>query len=367
MAARTRLQKLQELLTTEKIDCAIVIPGPNLYYLTGLKMHLSKRVTCCFIQVDRDPVFVLPMLEKPSAERTIQVPARFYSYMDGEGMASAMEQVVNELQLKGKRISVEHELMRLFELKELERYLSSSSFLRLEDTLGRLRIIKDAEEILLMRRAIEITENVLHQTIKYIKPGLTESDVARFFQRTALEQPIDGFSFSPIVVSGPNGGSPHAAPGDRVISKGDMVTIDCGVFYKGYPGDITRNVAIGRADPELEKAHLILEEANAAGRAASQPGVAVGEIDRVTRAVIERAGYGQYFIHRTGHGLGLEIHEPPYIIPGGALLLEPGMTFTIEPGIYIPGKGGARVEDNMLITERSAETLTQYPRALTRI
>ncbi len=354
-------------MLSEKIGCAIVIPGPNLYYLTGLKMHLSKRITCGFIPASGDPIFVLPMLERPSAERTIQIPAKFYSYLDGEGMTAAFERAVKELQLSGQKICVEYETMRLMELKEFEKHLPDVSFDKLEDTLGQLRIIKEADELVSMRRAIEITEEVLDKTIKIIKPGMTESEVARFFQRTALEQPIDGFSFAPIIVAGPNGGSPHAVPGERVMRQGDMITIDCGVFYKGYPGDITRQVAIGEIDPELEKIHKIVEEANSAGRTACKPGAPVGEVDRAARGVIERAGYGESFIHRTGHGLGLEIHEPPFIIPGGTQILEPGMTFTVEPGIYLPGKGGARVEDNMLITESGAETLTSYPRELTRI
>lgn len=366
MAANSRLQNLQALLAKNKIDCAVVIPGPNLYYLTGLKMHLSKRVTCGFIPAQGKPLFVLPALEKPSAERTIKVEAKFFSYLDGQGMTSAFEQVLNELKLGNKKICVEYETMRLLEFRELERYLPGVSFQRLEDTLGQLRIIKDADEIALMKKAIQITEAVLQTTIDALRPGMTESEVARFFQREALEQPIDGFSFAPIVVAGPNGGSPHAAPGERAISKGDLVTIDCGVFYKGYPGDITRNVAMGTIDPELEKIHQVLEEANAAGRAACKPGVAAGEIDRITRDVIVSAGYGEYFIHRTGHGLGLEIHEPPFIMPENMQLLQPGMTFTIEPGIYMPQKGGARVEDDMLITAKGVETLTKFPRELIR-
>ena len=170
-----------------------------------------------------------------------------------------------------------------------------------------------------------------------------------------------------IVVAGPNGADPHAGPSDRPLQPGDLVTIDCGAVHKGYTADITRTFAIGQVEEQLAEIYEVVRQANAAGRAAVRPGVAAQEIDRAARAVIENAGYGQYFTHRTGHGLGIETHEPPYMVEGNELRLEPGMVFTVEPGVYVPGLGGVRIEDDMVVTAEGGESLTTFPREWTRV
>jgi len=215
-----------------------------------------------------------------------------------------------------------------------------------------------------MRRAVAIVEAALAETMAGLKPGQTERQVAADLQVALLRQGTESPPFQPIVVSGPNGALPHAIPGDRPIRSGDMVTIDCGASWNGYVSDITRNLAVGAVDPDLLAIHQIVREANAAGRAAARPGVPAEEVDHAARDVIARAGFGDFFVHRTGHGLGLEIHEPPYIVEGNAEPLQVGMTFTIEPGIYVPGLGGARIEDDVVITEDGAESLTRFPREL---
>jgi Xaa-Pro dipeptidase len=170
--------------------------------------------------------------------------------------------------------------------------------------------------------------------------------------------------FEPIVVAGPNAASPHAVPSDRPIRPGEPIVIDCGAVMGGYVSDITRTVAFGGLPEEMMRVYEVVRRANEAGRAAVRPGRAAQEVDRAARRVIREAGYGDYFIHRTGHGLGLEVHEPPYIVEGNRLPLQVGMTFTVEPGVYLPGVGGVRIEDDMLVTPEGAETLTAFPREL---
>ncbi len=364
---QARHERLQRELKRRKIDCAVIVPGPNLRYLTGLCLKPSERITLAFIPLDREPALLLPLLEVPQAEQALKAEAKLYSYGDEEGPDQALSQLVRDLELKGKTLGVELRQMRLLELKQLKRHLADCRRVELDGAMEELRMIKDDSEIRLLRQALELTESVLAKTIRAIRPGVSERAIAQVYQRELLEAGGEGVSFEPIVVSGPNSGSPHASAGERAIQPGDIVTLDCGASWGGYLGDITRNVAMGRLDPELEEIYKIVKEANAAGREACRPGVAVQEVDRAARQVIERAGYGRYFIHRTGHGLGLEVHEPPYIIGGNEQELQPGQVFTVEPGIYLPGKGGVRLEDVMLITTEGAETLTRFPRELIRL
>ena len=196
---------------------------------------------------------------------------------------------------------------------------------------------------------------------------MTEKQVAALLKVEMLRAGGEEMSFSPIVVAGPNSASPHATPGDRPIQPGDLIVVDCGVTVGGYAADITRTFVVGELEPEMAHVYEVVRAANAAGRAAVGPGVPAEEVDWAARAVIEEAGYGEYFIHRTGHGLGLEVHEPPYIVAGNGRLLQPGMTFTVEPGIYLPGRGGVRIEDDVVVTPSGVESLTTFPRELTAL
>jgi len=364
---KNRLSNLIGLMTDREIDCAALVPGPNLYYMSGLKMHLSERITILLISQTGQVGLILPRLEEPHVKKTIKLDATLFMYRDEDGPSGAMSAAIRHFDLDGKRLAIEHQNMRVLEQSAILASTPVISFTKLEDLMTELRIIKDEAEISSMRTAIELTEQALQQTIDQIRPGMTEREVALIYHRAALDLQTDGVSFSPAVASGPNGGSPHSSPSDRVLSEGDMVTIDCGVYYNGYPGDITRNLAIGSIDSELEQIHEIVKQANEAGRDVSKPGIQAQEVDRASRKLIEDAGFSEYFIHRTGHGLGLEVHEPPYIMEGNEQLLRPGMTFTVEPGIYIPGLGGARVEDDMLVTPNGTESMTQMSRDLIRI
>jgi Xaa-Pro dipeptidase len=233
-----------------------------------------------------------------------------------------------------------------------------------EDVLAGLRMCKDEHEIKQMRRAISVTEDALEKTMRQVSVGMTEREVASLLTIEVLRAGGAGMAFPPIVVAGPNAASPHSTPSDRPIQRGETIVVDCGAVIRGYAADITRTFVIAGLEPELVQVYEVVRAANEAGRNAVGPGVPAEEVDRATRAVIEEAGYGEYFIHRTGHGLGLEVHEPPYVVAGNRRVLEPGMTFTVEPGIYLTGRGGVRVEDDVLVTPDGAETLTTFRREL---
>jgi Xaa-Pro dipeptidase len=240
-----------------------------------------------------------------------------------------------------------------------------SDFPDASDVLAQLRLRKDKAEVDAMRHAVKIAQDALEATIPLIKIGMTERELAGELVIQLFKHGSDPeLPFSPIVSSGPNSANPHASPSDRKLQAGDMLVVDWGAAYGGYISDLTRTFAVGEVDPELQKIHKIVQEANAAGRAAGRPGVPCAVVDVAAREVIEKSGYGKYFNHRTGHGIGMEAHEDPYMRGDNMQLLEVGMAYTVEPGIYLPNYNGVRVEDNMVITENGAESLSDMPREI---
>jgi len=358
-----RLNRLIEQASAHGLDVLALMPGPNLFYLTGLSFHLSERPVVALFPVGGPPAIVLPALEAVKvAQATVGLEP--FPYTDEDGHTPAFQRACAALELADCIVGVEALQMRLLEVRLLERYAPGCRLIPAEDTLAELRIRKDERELEQMRRAAAVTEAALRMTMRQVRAGMTEREVASLLTVELLRAGGEGMAFSPIVVVGPNAASPHATPSDRPIGAGETIVVDCGATVGGYAADITRTFAIGELEPELARVYEVVQAANAAGRAAAGPGVLAGEVDQAARAVIAEAGYGEYFFHRTGHGLGLEVHEPPYIVAGNERLLEPGMTFTVEPGVYLPGQGGVRIEDDVLVTPDGAESLTSFPREL---
>ena len=358
-----RLSRLIEQASAHGFDVVALVPGPNLFYLTGLSFHLSERPVVALFPVDRPPAIVLPALEAAKVEQTT-IGLDVFPYTDEEGHTSAFQSACAALELAECVVGVEALRARLLEVRLLERYAPGCRILPAEEVLAELRMYKDERELEQMRRAIVITETALQATMDQVRAGVTEREVVALLKIEMLQAGGEGESFSPIVVAGPNAASPHATSSDRSIQRGETIVVDCGVTVGGYAADITRTFAVGELELEMAQVYEVVRAANEAGRAAVRPEVPAEEVDRAARAVIEEAGYGQYFIHRTGHGLGLEVHEPPYIVAGNQRPLQPGMTFTVEPGVYLPGRGGVRIEDDVLVTPGGVESMTAFPREL---
>ncbi|MFW5973052.1 MAG: M24 family metallopeptidase, partial [Bacteroidota bacterium] len=266
------------------------------------------------------------------------------------------------------RVGVEPRNLRVLELRLLEAAAKDASFVSAEEIVSALRMFKDESEISMMRNAVHLAQNALERTLPLVKEGITEREVASELTLQLMRGGSEPeLPFNPIVAFGAESANPHASPADRGLEPGMLVLIDWGANLRGYMSDLTRTFAFGDVDAELVRISEVVRDANKAGREAAGPGVPAGSVDDATRSVVEEAGYGQYFIHRTGHGLGLEAHEEPYIRAGNDALLEPGMAFTVEPGIYLPGRGGVRIEDDVVITNDGAVSLSDLPRDLIRI
>lgn len=361
----TRLNKLTASLRTGGLDAVILNPGPTLKYLSGLNFHLMERPVVLFVAPDQDPVLVLPELELPKVNLfPYQVQAFAYGENPSE-WENTFRNAVQSLGLDGKRIGVEPRQLRLLEFRHVKAGAPEADFPDATEVLAGLRLRKDKTEVDAMRKAVRIAQSALEAVISQIKIGMTEKELSSELVMQVLKHGSDSeIPFAPIVSAGPNSANPHASPTDRKLQAGDLLVVDWGAAYDGYISDLTRTFAVGEVEDEYKKIHKIVQESNAAGRAAAKPGVPCADVDRAARAVIEQAGYGKYFTHRTGHGIGMEGHEGPYIRSDNLQLLEPGMTFTVEPGIYLTGRNGVRIEDNLVITESGAESLSDMPREI---
>jgi Xaa-Pro dipeptidase len=362
-----RLNSLTASLRTSKLDAVILNPGPTLTYLTGLQFHLMERPVVLFVAPGKDPVLVLPELELPKVDLfPYKVQAFAYGELPSE-WDDAFRKAAQALGItrSGKRIGVEPRQLRLLEFRHVKSGAPEAEYPDASDVLSQLRSKKDKAEVDAMRRAVKIAQDGLEAAIPLIKIGMTERELASELVMQLLKHGSDSeLPFSPIVSGGPNAANPHASPSDRKLQAGDLLVVDWGAAYGGYISDLTRTFAVGEVDAECQKIHKIVQESNAAGRAAGKPGVPCASVDIAARDVIEKSGYGKYFTHRTGHGIGMEGHEDPYMRGDNMQLLEVGMAYTVEPGIYLPKRNGVRIEDNMVITESGAESLSDMPREI---
>ena len=325
-----------------------------------------ERPTLLICRTGHQPLLILPELEtgKLSASLISVTPVTFGD--DPATWPAVIKKALHSLGLNKDIVAVEPTCLRFLEIDLLKQACPQLEFVNGDAVFNVLRLRKDAGEIMAMRKAVEIAQNALTATLPMIHAGVTEIEIA---SRLTIEMLKAGSAtelpFQPIVASGPNAANGHATPTQRKLEIGDLLVIDWGATYEDYYSDLTRTFAIGSLSAELKKIYETVQAANAAGRKAGQPEIAAGEVDKAARQVIQAAGYGEYFTHRTGHGLGMECHETPYIYGANELPLDIGMTYTVEPGIYLPGKGGVRIEDDVVVTAGGCESLSDFPRELT--
>jgi len=367
MINKKRLQKLQNQLRVQELDGVALVPGPNMLYIGDIHCHLSERPIILFIPAKGDPSIIIPTLEAMKAHSAGIPGHRIHAWNDKDGYSAAFQQASDMLGLKEWTLGVEALHMRVLELDLLRQFAPGLKFSHAETVISQLRSVKDETEIAAIEKAIAVAERSMQLLLPRIKISMSEKQVAAILTQTLLNEGGESIAFGPVVASGPNSASPHAMPTNRPIQAGDLLVIDWGVYVDGYPSDITRTFAVGAIDDELKQIYEIVRAANDQGKRAAKPGVSGQDVDHAARKVIEDAGYGEQFFHRTGHGLGLEVHEEPNMVEGNLKPLQPGNVFTVEPGIYLPGYGGVRIEDNVLITQDGSRSMTTFPRELVTI
>jgi len=362
---QSRFDKLNASLRTSDLDAVILNPGPSLKHLTGLSFHLMERPVVLLFAKDQTPAIVMPELE---LQKVASLPYKLQVFAYPENPSewdNVFRKAVQALELDGKRIGVEPRNLRLLEYSYVKNSAPEADYPDAGNLLAGLRLRKDNTEVEAMQKAVKIAQSALEATIPLIKIGMTEKELSAELVTQLLKHGSEPeMPFSPIVSGGPNSANPHASPTDRKLQAGDLLVIDWGATSGGYISDLTRTFAVGEVDEEYQKIHKIVQESNAAGREAAKPGVPCANVDIAARDVIEKSGYGKYFTHRTGHGIGMEGHEDPYMRGDNMQILEPGMAFTVEPGIYLPDRNGVRIEDNVVITETGVDVLSDMLREI---
>ncbi|UOZ04448.1 Xaa-Pro peptidase family protein [Amycolatopsis sp. WQ 127309] len=361
-ALRARLDRARTAAAAADTDALLIAPGSDLRYLIGQAGGSFERLTTLVVPADGTPALVVPKLEAPGYA---DVPAdelgvELLTWVDGE---DPYKLVADRLGKAG-RVAVSdftpalHVLALRAALGEAEQTLAGP-------VVRELRMRKDAAEIASLRDAGAAIDRVHARVHEWLRPGRTEAEVGADITAAIVEEGHVRADFV-IVGSGPNGASPHHDVSDRVITKGDVVVVDIGgPLPAGYNSDSTRTYSVGApTDADVAETYAVLQRAQAASVAAVKPGVTAEAVDAAARDVITEAGFGEYFIHRTGHGIGLDVHEEPYIIAGNTLPLEPGMAFSVEPGIYQAGRWGARIEDIVIVTADGVESVNNRPHEL---
>ncbi|ADB32697.1 peptidase M24 [Kribbella flavida DSM 17836] len=356
---RARLDRAREVAAGTGL---VIAPGSDLRYLLGQGGGSFERLTALVLPADGVPALVVPKLEGPGyadvplAELGVEV----LTWVDGD---NAYALVADRLG-RPERVAVSDFAPALHVLA-LRDALPAAEQVLAGPIVRELRMRKDATEIAELRAAGAAIDRVHARVPEFLRAGRTEAEVGADLAAAIVEEGHVVADFV-IVGSGPNGASPHHDVSDRVIETGDVVVVDIGgPLDSGYNSDSTRTYAVGEPrDPDVAATYAVLQEAQQAAVTAVRPGVTAESIDRAAREVIEQAGFGQYFIHRTGHGIGLDVHEEPYVVAGNELVLEPGMAFSVEPGIYQPGRWGARIEDIVIVTDDGVESVNQRPHDL---
>ncbi|MFE0471703.1 M24 family metallopeptidase [Streptomyces sp. NPDC058947] len=357
---RARMERAARTAAEAGLAGLLVAPGPDLVWLTGYTPPaVTERLTLLVLAPGQDPVLVVPALEAPDALRAAGAPAlTLRDWTDGKDPYAATAALLD----RAGRFGISDNAWALH-LLALRRALPDSSYASLTEALPMLRAVKDAAELQLMAAAGAAADAAFEEICEVPFAGRRESEVAADLDRLLRRHGHEQVDFT-IVASGPNGADPHHEADDRVIARGDMVVLDFGGLRNGYGSDTSRTVHVGPPTDEERRVHDVVRAAQEAGFRAVRPGAACQDVDRAARAVIADAGYGEYFIHRTGHGIGVTTHEPPYMIEGEEQPLVPGMCFSVEPGVYLPGRFGVRIEDIVTVTEDGGRRLNDTTREL---
>ena len=354
-AIATRLKNLRASLRSQGLDAMIVMDRMNTIYFTGFECSYSILIVDA-----RSAVFITDSRYGEAAEKALQ---KFKVRI--QPTKNVREFLTKLFKSLGYGTAGYEGDITVDQFDEMRKWTRGTKLKKAGDLLTKLRRVKDAEEIETIKRAVAMGDKLMEYAMTLLKPGTTELVISQSVRFQAERLGASAESFRNIIASGPNSSRPHHHPGRRKLRKGDPVTVDLGVIYEGYCSDLTRTPVLGKPSRKFEEIYYVCLAANQEAIKAIRPGMTGAEADQVARNVIEEAGYGEYFGHGLGHGVGLQIHEEPRLSPRATkYALEPGNIVTIEPGIYLPGVGGVRIEDYAVVTERGAQVLSRSPKQL---
>ena len=356
-----RVAALQERLAEAGLAALVLGPGANFRYFFGANLHYSERVILAVVPARGEPAVVVPAFEADRIGPEV-APAELFRWEESEGPAGAVARALARVPTGGD-VALEYYGLRVIEFDLLRRALPGRRDRDGTPWLAALRMVKDAAEVDAMTRAAAIADAALADVRPLIGPGRRESELREAVEQALLEHHSER-PVGCLVASGPRSAVPHGQPGDRELAPGDAVWLDFGGRVDGYSSDLTRTFLLAPVPAPLAEVYQVVERAQQMGRQGARPGLTAAAVDSLCRDAITAAGWGPEFTHRTGHGLGLEGHEHPYIVQGNDLVLTAGMTFTIEPGVYVPDLGGVRIEDDVILTATGCRSLTASPRDL---
>jgi Xaa-Pro dipeptidase len=365
VVAPGRLARLRDDMARAGLDATVIVPGPNFYFLTGAQFHLMERPTLILVPREGPLHALMPLLERTRWEAGVPGVETVY-WQDSDGYTDAFVQLA--ARLSPDRIGVEGQRMRVFEAEALRHAFPEAAIVDAHAEISHMRMHTDATEVAALRRAIAISEAALATTLAQAAAGMSETAFAQRLVAEMLAGGADGLSFAPIVLSGAASADPHGSPSaERRLERGQPLLVDFGALSDGYAADITRTFFVGSASPEHRDIYEAVRAANELGRAIAAPPMTLDTLDRRVTERMRDAGFADLIIHKTGHGLGLDVHEAPQVMIGNEQAMEPGMVFTVEPGLYRKGDIGVRIEDDVLVTMDGSDSLTSFDRTLTVI
>lgn len=359
----SRFARLLKAMEQADLEAVALVPGANFYFLTGASFHLMERPTVLVVTARGDMHAVIPALERTVWQKLVPGAETVY-WQDADGYEAAFASVASRL--SPSRIGVEGQRMRVFENLALQRAFASSTIIDAHAPISSMRLCKDEDELAAMRKAVEISEGALGDMAARIRVGMSETEARGILMTAMLERGAEGFAFDPIVLAGGASSDPHGLPNsDRRLASGDPLLIDFGASWGGYHADITRTFFVGQPSTRHRDIYQAVLGANRLGRELAAPGRSLHDLDSAVGASLAEAGFAELIVHKTGHGLGLEVHEGPQVMVGNPQAMEEGMVVTIEPGLYEAGEIGVRIEDDVVVAAGGGLSLSSFERELT--
>ncbi|MDN3018235.1 Xaa-Pro peptidase family protein [Paenibacillus sp. BSR1-1] len=358
-----RLEKLQTWMKENDIEVSFLTSSENVFYLSGYYTNPHERLLALVVFQEQEPFLVCPAMEVHDARRS-GWEHEIIGFSDIENPWEKVLIAINKRINAVAKVAIEKEHMNVERYEHLSRLFPRAAYVSAEEKLRILRMVKDAKELKIIEEACALADYAIEVGVSEIKEGRTELEVLNAVEYALKQKGVTEMSFATMVLTGANAASPHGNPGTTKIQKGDLVLFDLGVVVDRYCSDITRTVAFGDINDKQKEIYDTVLKAQLAAVEASKPGVSAAEVDLTARKIIADAGYGEYFPHRLGHGLGISVHEYPSLTETNQLIIEEGMVYTIEPGIYVPNVAGVRIEDDLFIGADGAKVLTKFPKEL---